>query len=104
MPSKPNLPPCIMARSIVLSAAPLPDISRPTSKPSVMPSSRMTASSFSATDIDRARGAELLRQFEPVGVKIGRHDVAGTGPARDGCGHAADWPRAGDQHVLTNEV
>ena len=39
MPSSAMRPPCAMLASMSWSAAGLPDISRPTSKPSVMPSS-----------------------------------------------------------------
>ena len=43
MPSIAMRPPCDMLASIACKASPLPDISRPTSKPSVISSSRCTS-------------------------------------------------------------
>ena len=47
MPSMEMLPPWFMVRSISRKAVALPDISKPTSKPSSMPKSRMASSSDS---------------------------------------------------------
>ena len=81
-------------------AAGLPDISRPTSKPSVMPSCFCTSARVLLAHVDGEGDAELAGQFEAVGVDVGDDDVARAGVAGDGGGHDADGAGAGDQHVL----
>ena len=61
------------------SAAALPDISRPTSKPSLMPSSASSPrADLRAMTLTVPRGADLLGEIEPVIVDVGDHDVAGA--------------------------
>ena len=104
MPSSETLAPFELCSRMSFRPDGWPDISRPTSKPSFMPSSRFTSASDSRGDIDGAGGAELRRQFESLGIDVGDHDVAGAGEAADGGGHAADRAGAGDQDVLGDEV
>ncbi len=54
------LPPWFMLSSIELNATGTPDISKPTSKPSVIPNSVITSSSFSSLTLT-ARVAPILR-------------------------------------------
>ena len=104
MPSMAILPPWHMLASMSRKAAGLPDISRPTSKPSFMPSCFCTSASVCVAHVDGERRAHLLRQVEPVGVDVGDDDVAGAGVADDGGGHAADRAGAGDEHVFAEHV
>ena len=92
--------PWLMLASMSRKAAGLPDISRPTSKPSVMPSFFCTSGSVCLADVHRFGDAHLARQFQTVGVHVGDHHVARAGVPRHGRGHDADGSRAGDQHVL----
>ena len=98
------LPPWHMLASMSRKASGLPDISRPMSNPSFMPSS------FWARSIDCSRTSTvrvapiLLRQLEAIGVDVGDHDVARPGVPDDRRGHDADRAGAGDQHVLAQHV
>src|SRR6478672_4486012 len=47
---------------------------------------------------------DLLGQLEAEVVDVGQDDRAGAGVAGDGCGHHADGTRAGDQHVLPQQI
>ncbi len=81
-------------------AAGLPDISRPTSKPSFMPSF-FCASAMVSSRTSRASVAPIfLRQVQPIGVHVGDDDVARSGVAHHRGRHDADGPGPGDQHVL----
>ena len=72
----------------VAKGAGLPDISRPTSKPSVMPSCFCTSAMLSRANIHDACGPHLLGQFQSLGIHVGDDDVAGPGMLRDRGGHA----------------
>ena len=98
------LPPWHMLASMSRKASGLPDISRPTSKPSFMPSSSWTLGDRLLADVDGQRRAHLPGQLEAVGVDVGDDDVPGPGVADDRRGHDADRPGAGDQHVLAQHV
>ena len=98
------LPPWHMLASMSRKAAGLPDISRPTSKPSFMPSCFCTSASASLRDVDGQRRAHLAGQVQAVRIHVGDDDVARPGVAHDGGGHDADRPGAGDQHVLAEHV
>ena len=93
MPSSATLPPWFMCSSMSAKAAGTPDISRPTSKPSVMPSSVITSRSFSRADVHGARRAHPSREVEPVVVDVGDDDVARADVARDRRRHDADRAR-----------
>ena len=54
--------------------------------------------------IERARGAHLPRELEPIGVHVGDHDVAAADEAGDRDRHDADGAGACDQHVLADQV
>ena len=97
-------PPWCMVRSISRKAAALPDISRPTSKPSCMPRSFMVCIERLALHVDGARRAHAARQLQAVVVDVGDHDVARADEARDRGRHDADRAGAGDQHVLADQV
>ena len=94
------LPPWHMLASMSRKASGLPDISRPMSKPSFIPSSFWTSASERLADVDGQRRAHLPRQLEAVGIDVGDHDVPRAGVADDRGGHDPDRPGAGDQHVL----
>ena len=99
------LPPWHMLASMSRKAAALPDISRPTSKPSFMPSSLLDVGERLRCGRRRRSVAPiLLRQLEAVRVHVGDDDVPGPGVPHDGGGHDADRPGAGDQHVLAEHV
>ena len=100
IPSMAMRPPCAMLASMSWSAAGLPDISSPTSKPSVMPSSRCTSATVPWLTSSACVTPMLPRQLEPVGVDVGDDDVARARVADDGGRHDPDRPGAGDQHVL----
>ena len=98
------LPPWHMLASMSRKASGLPDISRPTSKPSFMPSSFWASAIELLADVDGQGGAHLAGQLQAVGIDVGDHDVAGAGMADHRRGHDADRPGAGDQHVLAQHV
>ena len=50
------------------------------------------------------RHAHLLGDAQACGVHVGDHDVPRPGVAHDGRRQAADRPRAGDEHVLADQV
>ena len=94
MPSMAILPPWHMLSIMSRKAAGLPDISRPTSKPSFMPScfctSRKRAPVF---DVQRHGGAHLPRQVQPVIVHVGDHHEPRAGVLGHGRRHDADRAR-----------
>ena len=94
------LPPWAMLASMSRKAAALPDISRPTSKPSFMPSCFCTSGERLLRDVHGQRRAHACGQVQAVGIDVGDDDVARPGVAHDGGGHDADGAGAGDQHVL----
>ena len=94
------LPPWHMLASMSRKACGLPDISRPTSKPSFMPSCFWASAIELAADVDGQRRAHLAGQLQAVGVHVGDDHVPGAGVAGHRGGHDADRPGAGDQHVL----
>ena len=93
-----------MLASMSRKAWPLPDISRPTSKPSVHAELLLHVGQRRLARIDGERDAHLPRQLEPVGVHVGDDDVARPGVAHDGRGHEADRAGAGDEHVFAEHV
>ena len=100
MPSMAILPPWHMLASMSRKACGLPDISRPTSKPSFMPSSCWASAMRLLADVDGQGRAHAAGQLQPVGIHVGDDHVAGAGMADHGGGHDADRPGAGDQHVF----
>ena len=54
--------------------------------------------------VDRAGGAHLAGQLQPVFVDIGDHHVARTHMAADGGSHDADRTRPGDEHIFTHQI
>ena len=104
MPSMAILPPWHMLASMSRKAVGLPDISRPTSKPSFMPSSSWASGDRSLADVDGERGAQLAGQLQAERVDVGHDDVPGPGVPDDRGGHDADRSGAGDQHVLAQHV
>ena len=93
-------PPWVIWLIISRSASGLPDISRPTSKPSCMSSSRCASASRSCADVHRAADPERSGQGQPVLAQVGDHHVPGPSVLADHRGHDADRPGPGDQHVL----
>jgi len=83
-------PPWCMVRSISRKAAGLPDISRPTSKPSCMLRSFMVSSNDSRCDIHRARGPQLAREVESIVVYVRDDHIARADETSDRDGHDAD--------------
>ena len=100
MPSRAMRPPCAMLASMSCSAAGLPDISSPTSKPSVMPSSRCASAIEPRLTSSACVTPIAPGELEPVGVHVGDDDVARAGVAHDGGRHDADRAGARDQDVL----
>ena len=97
-------PPWAMLSIMSFSARGLPDISRPTSKPSLIPSSAWMSGSFSR-ETSTARVAPIFRpEREPGRVDVGHDHLARAAVARDRHGHAPDRPGARDEHVLAHEV
>ena len=86
------------------SAAALPDISRPTSKPSLHAELFHRVVERVARDVERQRRAHLARQLEAVVVHVGDDDVARADEAHDRRGHDADRTGAGDQHVFADDI
>ena len=100
MPSMAILPPWHMLASMSRKACGLPDISRPTSKPSFMPNSLLGVGDRVRADVDGQRGAHPPGQVQAIGIDVGDDDVAGAGVPDDRRRHDPDRPGAGDQHVL----
>ena len=94
------LPPWHMLAIISRSACGLPDISRPTSKPSIMPSCFCTSASGVSFGLTRQRRAHLARQLQPEGIQIRHHHMPRAGMPHHRNRHDADRAGAGDQHVL----
>ena len=67
MPSMAILPPWHMLASMSRKASGLPDISRPTSKPSFMPSSFWALGDRPLADVDGQGRAHLRGQLEAIG-------------------------------------
>ncbi len=55
-------------------------------------------------DIHRAGHAHFARQRQTIFIHVGNHDITCPNVLRHRRGHNADWARAGDQHVLTNQI
>ena len=100
------LPPWPCWRSCRGRPSALPDISRPTSKPSFMPSSFCTSASDLLRDVRRRSVAPILRgQLEPVRVDVGdRRRSARRRGATTAAAMMPIGPGAGDQHVLAEHV
>ena len=97
-------PPWAMAAIMLRKASLLPDISRPTSKPSVMPRVAIASVGAGRAHVDGQRHAHLLGDAQPRRVHVGDHDVPRAGVAHHGRRQAADRPGAGDEHVLADQV
>ena len=81
-------------------AAPLPDISRPTSKPSCMPSCFCTSRS-GVSAVFTASVAPILRASSSrYGIQVGDDDVPRACALHHRDAHDADGARAGDQHIF----
>src|SRR4051794_38968498 len=103
MPRMAILPPLFMTSIMSRKAGAAPDISSPTSKPSVMPMSRITWPSFSlpaSTILD----AELAGEVEPGRIDVGDHDLARADALGDQRAHDADRSGTGDEHILADQV
>jgi hypothetical protein len=103
MPSSAMRPPWHMLASMSRKAEALPDISRPTSKPSFIPSSFCTCRDRFGPRVERPRGTHLPRQLEPVRIDVGDDDIARAGVAHHRSRHQPDRAGAGDQHVLAED-
>ena len=87
-----------------LRARGFPDISRPTSKPSFIPSSAWTSGSFSRETSTPRVAPILSASARRSRVHVGDDDLSGAAVARDRRGHAADRAGPGDEDVLADEV
>ena len=97
-------PPWAMAAIMPRKASLLPDISRPTSKPSFMPRVSHRLGRARGAHVDGERHAHLLGDAQPRRVHVRDHDVPRAGVAHHGRRQAADRPGAGDEHVLADQV
>ncbi len=100
-PSKAIRPPLAIVSSMLESAEGAPDISRPISHPSFMPSSVMTSPNSRCGRVHGERDAGAASQLEPVGADVGDHHMAGAGMPGHCCGHDADRAGTGHQNILT---
>ena len=92
-----------MAPIAARRAVALPDISRATSKPSTMPSSRGHVAQVALARVDRHGGAHPLRDRAADRVRLRNDDEARPGVAHDRGGHQADGPGTRDQDVLAQD-
>src|SRR6185437_598448 len=97
MPSNAILPPWFIASSMLVNALGTPDISSPTSKPSVMCNSRITSGNDS-------RDTFTARVVEAVIVDVGDHDIARTDVFGDRHRHDADRSGTCDQDVFADQI
>ena len=102
-PSRETLPPLRMTEISWWKAAALPDISRPTSKPSVRPCCVHDLVQILVRGVDGGVDAHFAGQVKPVVVHVGDDDAARARVFADAAGDNADGARAGDEHVLADE-
>ena len=100
MPSIAIFAPWLMFASMSRNASALPDISRPTSKPSVMPSCFWTSAQRAFGYVESDRRAQLLREIQTERIHVGDHHEARAGVLRDRRCHQSNGAGAGDQHVF----
>ncbi len=103
MPSIATRPPWAMLAIMPRRASAEPDISSPTSKPSLMPSWRWTSPRSRWRGLTATLAPIRRRELEPVVVDVGHDHVAGAGVARNRGRHASDGAGAGHEHVLVQD-